>query len=424
MGKLSDFQLQEWMKAGNAIAGKSDGGGLTFTLSKGKFTNGKLKAGKASWVLRYRFGGTGREVTIGNYPDISIKDARIEATKFRAQIDKGINVAADKRKTKLADRNARTFMELGALYLEKSGAKVKESTRKETGRYLDKDINPRIGRLPAADINGADIINLIEQIAKRSQSVARRTFEIVSVIFGFGVTRQVVPINVCASLKVSDILGEIKPRRQRIMLTEDELRIILPTMHNLGDENALALKILLGTCTRKSELLKARWDEVDLIEGIWTIPPANIKRRKSAKPVEPFRIPLSPTVLAWFKQLQALGGDSEYVLPARKHGYSKKSNTVSRSTLNAALARVSIGVRDFTPHDLRSTARSHLGAMGVDIIIAERCLNHELGGLVPIYDKHDYLDKRRIVLEHWATFLEDCEKGIKRDITNVIPLHA
>jgi integrase len=415
MNRLTDIEIKNWVKDGHPIAGKSDGGGLTFTLSK---------AGRASWVLRYRYGGKGREITIGNYPDISLKDARVEATKLRAKVDMGANVAADKRKTKLAASTARSFKELSALYLEKSGAKVKESTRKETGRYLTKDINPRIGSLAANEITVAEIINIVEQIAKRSQSVARRAFEILSVIFSFGMSRQIVPKNVCAGLKVSDILGEIKPRRQRIYLSEDELRVMLPTLHSLGIENALMVKILLATCTRKSELLKARWDEVDLVTGIWTIPANNIKRRKSAKPAEAFRIPLPPTVIDWFQQLKALAVDSPYVLPARKRGYGKKSDTISKSTLNAALDRVKLGVTDFTPHDLRSTARSHLGAMGVDIITAERCLNHELGGLVPIYDKNDYLDNRRGALELWARFLNECEMGIKRDLTNVIPLHA
>lgn len=415
MNRLSDLEIRKWVKEGNPIAGKSDGGGLTFTLSK---------AGRASWVLRYRYGGKGREVTIGNYPDISLKDARIEATRLRAEVDKGANVAAEKRKSKLAASTARSFKELSALYLEKSGAKVKETTRKETERYLTKDINPRIGSLAAKEITAGEIINVVEQIAKRSQSVARRAYEILSVIFAFGVSRQIVPLNICAGLKVSDILGEIKLRRQRIQLSEDELRVLLPTLHNLGIENALTVKILLATCTRKSELFKARWDEVDLLAGIWTIPAANIKRRKSAKAVEAFKIPLPPTVIDWFQQLKALAVDSPYVLPARKRGYGKKSDTISKSTLNAALDRVKLGVKDFTPHDLRSTARSHLGALGVDIITAERCLNHELGGLIPVYDKHDYIVQRRTALEKWASFLEDCEKGIKRDLTNVIPLHA
>jgi len=56
-------------------------------------------------------------------------------------------------------------------------------------------------------------------------------------------------------------------------------------------------------------------------------------------------------------------------------------------------------VRQFTPHDLRSTARSHLAALGVNVIVAERCLNHSLGGLLAVYDKHDYLTERRAAVE-------------------------
>jgi len=68
-------------------------------------------------------------------------------------------------------------------------------------------------------------------------------------------------------------------------------------------------------------------------------------------------------------------------------------------------------VRRFTPHDLRSTARSHLAALGVSVIVAERCLNHALGGLLAVYDQHDYLSERRAALEIWTDFLVACEAG-------------
>lgn len=410
MGALTEQQIKAWIRAGDPVFGKSDGDGLTFTLSKG---------GQASWVLRYRFGGKGREVTIGNYPDVRLADARIEATRLRAKVDQGIDVAAEKRKAKLAHRLARTFSELADQYLELAGPSLKENSRKEVERYLTKDIRPRLGNLPASDIGAADIINLVERIAQRSQSVARRAFEIVSVIFSFGVARHIVPRNVCVGLKISAILGGVRARRKRIMLTEEELRIIMPAMGNLGAENGLALKILLATCTRKSELLKARWADLDLERALWMIPVENAKNKR------PFTVPLAPTVVGWFKELQAIAGDSPFVLPARKRGYGKKSPTASRSTLNAALDRLNLGVREFSPHDLRSTARSHLSAMGVGVVVAERCLNHELGGLLSVYDQHDYLDERRRVLESWAQFLEECERGEARGIArNVVPLKA
>src|SRR5213075_2726438 len=68
-------------------------------------------------------------------------------------------------------------------------------------------------------------------------------------------------------------------------------------------------------------------------------------------------------------------------------------------------------VRRFTPHDLRSTARSHLAVLGVSVVVAERCLNHTLGGLLAIYDQHDYLDERRAALERWTEFLVACGAG-------------
>lgn len=85
-------------------------------------------------------------------------------------------------------------------------------------------------------------------------------------------------------------------------------------------------------------------------------------------------------------------------------------------TLNAALNGLSIKAlgnkcRRFTPHDLRSTARSHLGALGVNLLIAERCLNHSLGGLIAVYDQHDYLSERRAALDLWTEFILACENG-------------
>jgi integrase len=407
MGKLTDIQIRTWRKAGDPIAGKSDGGGLTFTLSK---------AGTAAWVFRFRHSGKAREATIGNYPDITLQDARAEATKLRAQVDLGIDVAGEKRKTKLAQRLAKTLEELCQQYLELAAPKLKEATRKEVARYLSKDVYPRIGKLPAKDVTAREVVHVVEQVAKRSQSVARRTFETLSVIFGFGVARHALTRNPCADLRVSAILGETKPRRPRVMLTEDELRVILPSLPLLGKENALAIKILLATCTRKSELIKARWEHLN--GDLWTIPAENAKNGKS------FVIPLPVSVMQWFEELRAIAGDSPFVLPARKRGYGKKSETISRDTLNEAINRAKLGDRHFSPHDLRSTARSHLAAKGVNIIVAERCLNHDLGGLIGIYDKYDYLDERRSALELWASFLEECETGTKRDMTNVVALHG
>ena len=404
MANLTDVQLRQWVKAAKPIAGRSDGGGLTFTLSK---------SGAAAWVLRYRFAGRHRELSLGRYPDVSLKEARRRASEERARVAAGMDVAAEKRREKIAHAHAQSFSDLAEDYMVRSAPQLAETTRRETRRFLDKDILPRIGRLALKDVTPGEVVYLIERIAERSQSVAKRTFEIISVIFAHGMAKHLVPMNPCTSLKVSPIIGSRVKRRQRIKLSIDELRAMLAALPGLGVENTLAVKILLATCVRKSELIHSRWEHLDLEQGLWTIPDENSKSRKG------FVVPLAPTVAHWFEALQNLSGGSDYVLPSRRRGYGSHNRPICANSLNAALKRLDGEFRRFSPHDLRSTARSHLASLGVDVIVAERCLNHSLGGLVAVYDQHDYFDERKRALELWASSLESMEQV---QPSNVVPL--
>src|SRR5262249_47842370 len=118
----------------------------------------------------------------------------------------------------------------------------------------------------------------------------------------------------------------------------------------------------------------------------------------------------------WFMELKTYSLESAFVLPARQGrrtarlGGDAPMNTLAmNAVLNKFCIRLAGSVRRFTPHDLRSTARSHLAALGVSVIVAERCLNHSLGGLLSIYDQHDYLTERRAALERWTAFITSCE---------------
>ena len=404
MGKLSDIQLRSWVKSGNTIAGRSDGAGLTFTLSS---------RGTATWVLRYHFGGKQREITLGRYPDLSLKDARRRATEERVAIANGKNVALEKRREKIANATAGTFKELAEDYLVRVAPSLALASQKETKRYLKKDIYPRIGGLRVKDITSADVVHLIEVISKRSPSVARRTYEIVSVIFSHGVAKQIALVNPCDALRVSSIIGVQKKRRERIKLTSDEIRSLLAALPTIGIVNALAIRILLATCVRKGELIQSKWKHIDIERGIWLIPDDHAKGGKG------FSIPLAPTVVRWFLELKEYSGRSDYILPSRKHGRLSCERPICNNTLNAALNRLDCDIQYTTPHDLRSTARSYLAELGVDIIVAERCLNHSLGGLVAVYDQHDYMEERRRALELWAEFIESSEKV---NVMNVVPI--
>jgi len=153
-GLLTDLQIRHWIKAGTLLA-KTDGNGLTFTLSA---------AGATCWVLRYRYryryGGRRRELSIGRYPEISLADARGIATIKCAEVMQGRNPAADKQKAKATAAKDWTVRELVKDYRAKKLVNLAESTQVRYGRHL-KRIENKLGALTVREIEASDVVALI-----------------------------------------------------------------------------------------------------------------------------------------------------------------------------------------------------------------------------------------------------------------------
>jgi integrase len=410
MGKLTDIQIRHWLKAGQPVAkAQGDVPGLTFTLSA---------KGTAAWILRYRIGGKARELTIGRYPEYGIAQAKAAALEARAKIQAGADVAREKRLEHINRAGSMSFAELARDYLAKKLPGLSDSTRTYRTRHIENLIIPRMGAIQANEVNGADIVALLETIgSKHSHIVARHVLIAFNDVFKHGMAKRVITQNPCFGINVNAICGPAPATKPRLMLTEAELRQLLPNLHRLSESNGLALRIMLATCVRINELFKAKWCDVDLERGEWIVP-------KSKKSDQPFVIPLAPVVVDWLRRLQVLACGSPYVLPSRDQKGTRNSSGFA-GTLVKFLGGLD-GVRRFSPHDLRSTARSHLAALGVPVLIAERCLNHTLGGLVAVYDQHDYLTERRKALELWADYLTACEAGREWQPTggNVVPIRT
>lgn len=167
---------------------------------------------------------------------------------------------------------------------------------------------------------------------------------------------------------------------------------------------SLSIRNLLITAVGSAELYQAKWADLDLDSAQWHIP-----KSKTGAAMD---IPLAPEVVDGFRELRTLAGSSAYVLPAHsgrraaRHGGDTHLN---KDTLREAIAHwlriAKPAVRRFTPHDLRSTVKSHLRALGVPRDISEMCLNHKLSGVEGIYDRHTYFEERREALEKWAAVL-------------------
>lgn len=260
-----------------------------------------------------------------------------------------------------------------------------------------------------------DVARALDDLKGCAPTAANDLLRFTRRIFAFGVRRRIVPSNPAADFSPRlDAGGTERPRSRA--LGADELARLFEKMRetaNFGEDNLLAIKLLLALCVRKGELLGARWVEFDLdgrtpAGALWRLPGSRTKTGESLD------IPLATAAVEGLLALRALAAGSEFVFPKRRRDPRERVPHMGIDTLNVALQRVAHGLPHFTLHDLRRTARTHLAALGVRREVAERCLGHKLRGVEGTYDRHDYFRERRAALESWATLLLGIERGERK----------
>ena len=415
MPKLTDIQIRAWIKSGERFEGRSDGNGLYLRFRDADRV--------PSWRFRYKFAGNSRAMHIGSYSELSLSKARETARELSARVALGHDVAGEKQERKAealakmeAEKNAMRVSELAAEYFERQILprwKHPDILR----RRIDKDINPHIGRMKVEDVKPRHIDDMLKAIVDRgAPTIATDVLRWTRRIFDYGIKRHALEINPCSAFEVSDAGGKEVSRDR--WLTRDELIQLFKAMRTakgFSRQNEITFKLLLVLCVRKMELCAARWEEFDLDKAVWRLPE---ERSKNGDAID---IPLPRTAVEWLRELHTFSCNSAWVLPARKM-QNRMIPHIQESTLPVALAKVRAELPDvpnFTIHDFRRTARTHLAALGVDPVVAERCLNHRIKGVEGIYNRHQYFDERRVALEQWAGLLVALESGQEYNVTPI-----
>ncbi|TKK16737.1 integrase [Enterobacter cancerogenus] len=164
----------------------------------------------------------------------------------------------------------------------------------------------------------------------------------------------------------------------------------------MNRRHKLALHLLIICMVRKSELIEATWNEVNFNALERRIPGERMKMDT------PHIVPLSKQALAMFAELKFLVGDSPYVFPSR-NDYRRP---ISKTTLNCAVRTLDLNVRDFVIHDFWCTASTLLHEQGYNSDWVEKCLTHKIGGVRGVYNRAQYLNQRRKMLQSWADFVD------------------
>ncbi|TXH02324.1 MAG: site-specific integrase [Rhodocyclaceae bacterium] len=409
MGKLTDIQIRAWIKSGERFEGRSDGDGLYLRFREGDIG--------PTWRYRYRFDGKPRVMNIGSYTTVSLAKAREMARELSAKVALGHDVAGEKQERKRealakieAEKNAWTVARLADEYFERIILGRWKHPNIVRSR-IENDIKPNLGKIKAEDVKPRDIDAMLQTIVKRgAPTVANDVLRWSKRIFDFGIKRHVLEYNPAAAFDLSDAGGKEESRDR--WLNREELSKLFQAMREKAGsftiENHYAVRLLLLLAVRKEELIAAPWSEFDLERAVWHLPE---ERTKTSMAID---IPLPAHAVNTLQELKRLSSGSAYVFPARKM-QQRMIPHIDLNTLNAALSKhIKPKLQDmdnFTIHDFRRTARTHLAALGVDAFVAERCLNHKVKGVEGIYNRHDYFDERKNALDQWAKLLSLLEEG-------------
>lgn len=186
MGKLTDIELRNWIKAGKPVV-KTDGDGLTFTLSA---------KGPAAWVLRYRIAGRPKELTLGRYPDLSLTKAREEAAAKRVEVRRGVDVAQEKQLQKEAAKLAAVMAKTGtvkALYADFFARQIEGrwKNQKRVAALFELHVLPTIGDKQVTEVRPADIDAILRPLSDRGVfRTAAKTLQLLKRQFDYAMTGQ------------------------------------------------------------------------------------------------------------------------------------------------------------------------------------------------------------------------------------------
>ena len=339
---------------------------------------------KRTWFVMYQNEqGKVKRFSLGTYPEVSLKDARKAASDVMAKVHDGSDPMGDKEARRTAPRMTDLWTAYQGALSMKSKNKVSSTTYEEHRRW-NTVISPAIGHMKVEDITPGIISNLLDQVARRAPVSANRLYTLLRIMFKAGLAKSWITIH---PMQWLDKPGGSEPPRKRV-LTDDEIHILWPCFDKVRPNSRDALKLGLLTAQRPGEILSMRWEEVDLDKAIW--------RQENTKNGSTNLVPLSPQVI---KILVARKADNQtktgWVFPS---AYNRSRGATEGKTRSTKAARIKLkqlsGIQDWTAHDLRRTARTLMSRLNIKQHIRERVLNHTQGGVVGVYDQHDYLHEK------------------------------
>ena len=372
------------------------------------------------WRLKYRHEGKEKLLSMGTYPDTSLKAAREKRDQARALLAAGVDPSEARRSEKAAKTQLATNSFEAVAREWHATIHVPQVSTGHAARTLirlEQDVFPRLGRVPVGEIKAPQLLEAMLRIEARGAiETAHRALQACGQVF-----RYAIATGRAERDPTPDLRGALKPVLVRHMpaITDPqrvgELLRAIESYKGMPITRA-ALQLAPLVFVRPGELRKAEWVEFDLERAQWRIPAARMKRIKQEKlSGAPHVVPLSRQALAVVRDLHPLTGQGRYVFPSPRTG----ERPMSDNAVLSALRRMGFPSDEMTGHGFRAMARTLLAErLAMDEAVIEAQLAHAVkDALGRAYNRTEFLEQRLKMLQTWADYLDRLREGAE-----VIPI--
>ncbi|WP_166257708.1 tyrosine-type recombinase/integrase [Marinobacter salicampi] len=369
-----------------------DGGGLYLEVTP--------KGGKY-WRLKYRFSGKEKRLSLGVYPEITLKDARLRRDDARKLLANQVDPSENRKAQKAArqERSANSFETIAREWFKNKSQTWVPSHGNRIIRRLENDIFPWLGGKPVADIKAPELLSVIRRIEERgANETAHRALSECGQIF-----RYAVATGRAERDPSGDLRGALTPVKKKHFASVTEPEKVAEVLRMLdGYHGTLAVRCALRLAplvfVRPGELRYAKWDDIDLGQAEW--------RYTVTKTETQHIVPLSTQAVEILEELQPLTGGGVYVFPSARS--PKGDRPMSDNAILSAMRRMDIGKEEMSGHGFRAMARTIL-----DEVLGFRpdYIEHQLAHAVRdpngrAYNRTAHLPERKKMMQAWADYLE------------------
>jgi len=394
---LTDTEIRK-LRLGERAYRLPDGKGLFLFVTP---------AGGRLWRYKYRHNGKQKLMALGQYPDVPLALARERHATARRLLATGVDPMGQRKAEKITLRSAaqNSFHSIAGQWFDHWKVEKSSQHVDATRRRMDANIFPLLGARPITQIEAPELVAVVKAIeARGATDLAKRALENCGQIFRFAIAHGFAKRNPASEIRPTDILKSThKTNLARIDAKELQALLRAIEVYQGTHVTRLAMKLMALTFVRTSELIGARWAEVDMDAARWNIPAERMKMRT------PHIIPLATQAIEVLEMLRPLTGASELLFPGDRNAEKPMSN----NTILQALKRMGYQGR-MTGHGFRGLASTILHERGYSHEHIELQLAHAPRNAVSAAYNHAlYLEPRTRMMQGWADFLELTQRGGK-----------